>query len=79
MSPKNCHISHSVNLVPRIFSTRIMAENQLCSTLAEKLPSIKIIHGKPCHPDSQGAVERANRDIKDALFTMMLDHGNDQC
>ena len=49
------------------------------SILAEKLPSIKIIHGKPRHPESQGAVERANRDIKDALFTMMLDNRNDQC
>ena len=66
------HILHSDN--EREFSNQL-----LFSTLAEKLPSIKIIHGKPQHPESQGAVERANRDIKDALFTMMLDHGNDQC
>ena len=66
------HILHSNN--GREFSNHL-----LFSTLAEKLPSIKIIHGKPRHPESQGAVERANRDIKDALFTMMFDNGNDQC
>ena len=47
-------------------------------TLVEKLPSIRIIHSKPRHPESQGAIERANRDIKYALFMIFLDNGNDQ-
>ena len=46
---------------------------------SEKWPTLKIIHGKPRHPESQGAVERANRDIKDALFTAIHDNSNDQC
>ena len=53
--------------------------NQLLfSTLAEKWPTTKIIHGKPRYPQSQGAIERVNREVKDALFAMMLDN-NDQC
>ena len=39
---------------------------------------MKIVHVKPRHPESQVAVERANRDIKDALFGMMQDN-NDHC
>ena len=53
--------------------------NQLLfSTLALKWPTTKIIHGKPRYPQSQGAVERVNREVKDALFAMMLDN-DDQC
>ena len=66
------HILHSDN--GREFKNEI-----LFSTLSEKWPTLKIIHGKPRHPESQGAVERANRDIKDALFTAMHDNSNDQC
>ena len=53
--------------------------NLLLSTIAEKWPSLKVVHGKPRHPESLCAVERANRDIKDALFGMMYDHDSDQC
>ena len=55
------------------------SNNLLFSTLAAKWPTLKIVHGKPRHPESQGAVERVNRDIKDSLFGMMHDHDNDQC
>ena len=48
------------------------------STLAERWPSIKIVHGKPRLPECQGAGERVNREVKDTLFAMMLDN-NDQC
>ena len=37
-----------------------------------------IVYEKPRHPESQGAVERANLDIKDALFTIMQDNSNDE-
>ena len=47
------HILHSDN--GRKFKNKI-----LFSTLSEKCPTLKIIHGKPRHPESQGAVERAN-------------------
>ena len=35
---------------------------------------LKIVHGKPRHGQSQGSVERANRDIKDMLMTCL--HSN---
>ena len=66
------HILHSDN-------GREFKNNPLFSTLAKKWPSVKIVHGKPRHPECQGAVERVNRDIKDALFTKMIDNENDQC
>ena len=50
----------------------------LFSTLKEKFPPVKIVHGKPRHPECQGAVERVNRDVKDALFSTMHDK-KDQC
>ena len=31
----------------------------------------EIVHGKPRHSQSQGSVERANRDIEDILFSWM--------
>ena len=61
--------------------TQIMVRNSQTiyfTTLATKWPKIKIVHGKPRHPESQGAVERANRDIKDGLFGKMHDN-NDHC
>lgn len=30
---------------------------------------VKIVHGKPRHSQSQGSVERANRDLEDMLAT----------
>ena len=32
---------------------------------------LKIVHGKPHHSQSQGSVERTNRDIEDILFSLM--------
>ena len=32
---------------------------------------LKIVHGKPHHSQSQGSVERVNRDIEDILFSWM--------
>ena len=65
------HILHSDN-------GKEFSNNLLFTTLATKWPTIKIVHGKSRHPESQGAVERANRDIKDCLFGMMHDN-NDHC
>ena len=66
------HILHSDN--GREFKNEL-----LFSTLTQKWPTQKIIYGKPRHPESQGAVERANRDIKEALFKTMHDNFNDVC
>ncbi|CAF4298519.1 unnamed protein product, partial [Rotaria sordida] len=32
--------------------------------LTEMWKGLKIVHGKPCHPQSQGFVERSNQDTK---------------
>ena len=33
-------------------------------------PELRLVHGKPRHPQSQGSVERANSDIKDMLISL---------
>ena len=51
---------------------------EFTSSIIEELkiiwPDLKIIHGKPRHPQSQGSVERANRDIKDMLSAWLGDN-----
>ena len=42
--------------------------------LKEVWPNLKLVHGKPRHPQSQGSVERANGDIKDMLVAWMADN-----
>ena len=44
----------------------------------EKWPDCKIIHGKSRHPQSQGPVERVNREIKKVLGSLMRKAG-DNC
>ena len=58
------HILHSDN-------GREFSNNLLLSTLTEKWPSLKVVMGNRDTKESQGAVKRANRDIKDALFGIM--------
>ena len=53
--------------------------NILLSLVNSNQSNTKIIHGKPRHPESQGSVERANRDIKNALASKMRDNNNDLC
>ena len=55
------------------------SNNILFSLLNQKWPSTKIIHGKPRHPESQGSVERANREVKNGLASKMRDNSNDLC
>ncbi|KAK7116507.1 hypothetical protein V1264_002174 [Littorina saxatilis] len=44
------------------------------SELTEFWPSLKMVHGKPRYPQSQGSVERANCDIKDMLVAWLADN-----
>jgi IS30 family transposase len=37
-------------------------------------PELKIVHGKPRHSQSQGSVERANKDIENMLASWMKDN-----
>ena len=45
--------------------------------IREKWAECKIDHGKPRHPQSQGSVERVNREIKIVLGSLMRKN-NDQ-
>jgi IS30 family transposase len=38
--------------------------NQVIKHLLELWPECKLVHGKPRHSQSQGSVERTNRDIE---------------
>ena len=40
--------------------------------IRDKWPECKIVHGKPRHPQSQGSVERVNKDIKKVLMVQCL-------
>ena len=33
--------------------------------------TLKIVHGKPCHSQSQGSVQRVNQDIQNMFITWM--------
>lgn len=44
-------------------------KNRLMESLKELWPTLNIVHGKPRHSQSQGSVERANRDVQDMLNT----------
>ncbi|XP_070188954.1 KRAB-A domain-containing protein 2-like [Littorina saxatilis] len=46
------------------------------SELMEFWPSLKMVHGKPHYPQSQGSVERANCDIKDMLVAWLADNNS---
>ena len=43
----------------------------LAAMIRELWPGCKIVHGKPRHPESQGSVERVNREIKKVLSSLM--------
>ena len=43
----------------------------LAKMIRELWPSCRIVHGKPRHPQSQGSVERVNREIKKVLGALM--------
>ncbi|KAK3929775.1 KRAB-A domain-containing protein 2 [Frankliniella fusca] len=49
--------------------------NRIINSLHEMWPDLKIVHGTPRHSQSQGSVERANRDIQDILIKWMRDNG----
>ena len=47
---------------------------QVIQELRSMYPQLKMVHGKPRHPQSQRAVERANSDIKDMLAAWLSDN-----
>ncbi|XP_050065514.1 KRAB-A domain-containing protein 2-like [Aphis gossypii] len=48
--------------------------NCIIDELKNMWPQLKIVHGKPRHSQSQGSVERANRDVQDILRAWMSDN-----
>ena len=50
----------------------------LASMIRDLWPDCEIVHGKACHPQSQGSVERVNREIKKVLGSLMRKL-NDPC
>ena len=46
---------------------------QLTSYLSQYWPDVKLIKGKPYHPRSQGAIERANKDIKEKIVNLITE------
>lgn len=45
--------------------------NQVISEICAMWKDIKIVHGKPCHNQTQGSVERVNQDIQNMLTAWM--------
>ncbi|KFD62379.1 LOW QUALITY PROTEIN: hypothetical protein M514_25502 [Trichuris suis] len=52
--------------------------NKVVTSLKQHWPSLKIVHGKPRHSQSQGSVERANQDIENMLCTWTQDKKTDR-
>ena len=49
---------------------------QVISEVTQLWPDLKLVRGKPRHPQSQGSVERANGDIKDMLTAWLQDNSS---
>ena len=52
--------------------------NSVIEELKDMWDGLKIVHGKPRHSQSQGSVERANRDIEDMMSTWMDSNSTDK-
>ena len=53
--------------------------NSVITELSAMWDDLKITHGKPRHSQSQGSVERANRDIEDMLMTWLQSNSTTHC
>ena len=41
-------------------------------------PDLIIVRGRPRHPQTQGSVERANKDVEEMLGKWMIEHDSTQ-
>ena len=48
--------------------------NAVVKRIIEKWPGCKLVHGKPRHSQSQGSVERANRDVEAIIACWLRDN-----
>ena len=53
--------------------------NSVITELSAMWDGLKIVHGKPRHSQSQGSVERANRDIEDVLMKWLQSNSTTSC
>ena len=51
-----------------------MEENSVITELSAMWDGLKIVHGKPRHSQSQGSVERANRDMAYDVATVKFNY-----
>lgn len=47
---------------------------QVIKEIVAMWPECRMVHGKPRHSQSQGSVERANRDVQDKLTCWLRDN-----
>lgn len=52
--------------------------NSVIEELTIMWPQLKIVHRKPRHSQSQGSVERANRDVEEMIRAWMIDNNSTQ-
>ncbi|GFR20462.1 KRAB-A domain-containing protein 2 [Trichonephila clavata] len=52
--------------------------NQVPSEICAMWKDVKIVHGKPCHSQTRGSVERANQDIQNMLTAWMNDNNTNK-
>ncbi len=72
-------VSKVLNEIISIFGAPIILQsdngrefkNKLISDLIKSWPDLKIIHGRPRHPQTQGSIERANGDVQNILGSWM--------
>ena len=69
-------INHEKRGAPTILQSDNGSEftANIITELKQLWPDMKLVHGKPRHPQSQGSVERANGDTKDMLVAWLSDN-----
>ena len=50
--------------------------NKIITELTTLWPDLKLVHGRPRHPQSQGSVEKANDEVHKQLVSWMRDNNS---
>jgi hypothetical protein len=50
--------------------------NKVIGRLKQLWPACLIVRGRPRHPQTQGSIERANKDVKEMIGKWMEKHGS---
>ena len=57
---------------------RELKNKELVDEVLEMWPGLKMVHGKPRHSQSQGSVERANRDVENLIACWQADNNSNK-